>query len=160
MNLSDLKGQRGENLFTVLITKWCGGKPYFTDSFLGEKHETTDFLVELISPTCGHAHFYVQVKATTSNYSGTGQGRKLGVQVAREDVERLGQIHAPTYVVGIDIDNGRGYIAAVPRGASTAISGVPTKNALNCRNLGMLWKEVDDYWTAQKMLATKSRFSL
>ena len=159
MNLNDLKGERGENIFTVLITKWCSGHPFFTDSFLGEKHETTDFLVELINPTCGHGHFYVQVKATTANYSGTGPSRKLDVQVTKDDVEKLKQIHAPCYVVGVDIENVRGYITAITQQNIVGISGILTRNSLTCANLKKLWKEVDDYWTAKSMLSASSKFS-
>jgi hypothetical protein len=160
MNINDLKGDRGENLFTVLITKWCSGRPLFIDSFLGEKHEATDYLVELLDPPCGHAHFYVQVKATMANYSGTGMGRKLDVQVTKDDVDKLKRIRAPVYVAGIDIEGGRGYMAAIAKTMTTGISGIPTRNALNCRNLKALWDEVNAFWTAQQLLATPSKFSL
>jgi hypothetical protein len=159
MNLKDYMGRRGENIFTVLITKWCNGKPLFTDNFLGEKHETTDFLVELINPTCGHGHFYVQVKATTANYSGTGTGRKLDVQVTKDDVEKLKQIHAPCYIVGVDIENVRGYIASITQQNTVGLSGISIRNSLTCPNLKRLWKEVDTYWTAKTMLAATSIFS-
>lgn len=160
MNLNDLKGSRGEQIFTVLITRWCLGRPLFIDSYLGEKHEATDFLVELIDPPCGHAHFYVQVKATMANYSGTGSGRKLDLHITKDDVDKIKYIHAPAYVAGIDIENSKGYLAAVTKSITAGISGIPTRNSLDCRNLRILWNEINAYWTAQNMLAVPSRFSL
>ncbi len=159
MNLGDIIGRRGESIFTVLITRWCGGRAWFTDTFLGDKHQTTDFLVELIEPTTGHAHFYVQVKSTRGRYSGEGAGRKLDVGVSAEDVERLKQIHAPTYVVGIDVEIVRGYIIAITQESSGVISGIPVRHPLNCRTLKALWKEVDEYWKARSVLAQRSKFS-
>src|ERR1700730_14836470 len=102
MDLKDYIGKRGESIFTVLITRWCDGKPLFNDIFLGDKHETSDFIVELINPTSGHAQFYVQVKSTNGRYTGKRSSRKLDVDVTKNDVEKLKKIHAPAYVVGID----------------------------------------------------------
>jgi hypothetical protein len=50
MNEKDYIGRRGESLFSVLIGKWCDGRPWFLESFLGDKHPATDFLVELVEP--------------------------------------------------------------------------------------------------------------
>ncbi len=159
MNFNDAIGKRGESIFTVLITRWCDGHPWFRDTFLGEKHETTDFLVELIEPTAGHAQFYVQVKSTHANYKGTGARRKLDVTVTKEEVEKLKQIHAPTFVVGIDVDRVCGYIAAITQASDGGIHGIPVRHSLNCRTLKTLWREVDDYWKAKTILAQKSRFA-
>ena len=159
MNLNDPIGKRGENIFTVLITKWCDGHPWFSDTFLGEKHETTDFMIELIEPTAGHAQFYVQVKSTNANYKGKGANRKLDITVTRKDVEKLKRIHAPTFVVGIDIDRVCGYIVAITQASAGGINGIPTSNSLNCRTLKALWKEVDNYWKAKNILTQKSKFA-
>ncbi len=159
VNLSDLIGKRGENIFTVSITKWCDGHPWFIEQFLGEKHQTTDFLVDLIGPTAGHAQFYVQVKSTRGHYKGKGSNKKLDVTVPRKDVDRLKQHHAPVYVVGIDIDRECGYIVAVAQSTASRINGIPARHALNCRTPKALWKEVDDYWNAKSILARESRFS-
>ncbi len=158
MNLKDYIGRRGESIFTVLITKWCDGHPWFIETFLGEKHDTTDFMVELIEPTAGHAQLYVQVKSTRSRYTGRGAYRKLEVSITGKDVEKLKQIHAPVYVVGIDIERVCGYIAAITEASAGGIHGIPVRHSLNCRTLRALWKEVDDYWQAKTILARKSRF--
>ena len=44
----DIIGDRGEALFRVAITKWCGGKPWFQATFLGAKAEGLDFEVPLL----------------------------------------------------------------------------------------------------------------
>ena len=115
MNIRDRIGKRGENLFTVIIGEWCGGRPWFDEQFLGEKHEGKDFSVELIGPTARYAMFQVQVKATRSRYRGVGVKRKLSVNVSRKTVERLQSVGAPAYVVGIDIDSKQGFIKAITR---------------------------------------------
>jgi hypothetical protein len=159
VNLNDSVGKRGESIFTVLITRWCDGHPWFSDTFLGEKHETTDFMIELIEPTAGHAQFYVQVKSTHAKYRGKGKTRKLDITVTKEDVEKLKRIHAPTFVVGIDIERVCGYIVAITQASKGGINGIPVRNSLNCRALKALWREVDDYWKAKNILTRKSRFA-
>lgn len=159
MNRKDYVGSRGEDIFRYVITRWCNGKPLFVQVFMGDKHEGTDFMVELVEPTCGHAHFFVQVKSTQSRYTGQDEDRKLDVQVSARDVETLKMIHAPTYVVGIDINDARGYITGITQRSAGGISGIHTRNLLNCRTLRTLWKEVDDYWKAMSILMRESRFS-
>ena len=60
----DIVGERGESLFRVAISKWCGGKPWFQATFLGEKSAGLDFEVTLLDPTVFRAMCFVQVKAT------------------------------------------------------------------------------------------------
>src|SRR2546430_16471766 len=63
MNLRDYIGQRGENVFRALITKWCDAKPWFSEGFLGDKHEAKDLAASLIGSSLD-ACFHVQFKAT------------------------------------------------------------------------------------------------
>jgi hypothetical protein len=160
MNLLDYIGERGEALFPALITKWCDGEPWFTQVvFLGGKAETKDFMVNLIAPTCGDATFYVQVKATTTGYSGKGASRKLKVKVDKATVEKLKETPGPAFVVGIDIDKESGFIAGITSATKGAISGIPIRHPLNCRAIRKLWNEVNDYWNKKKMLPASSKFS-
>jgi Domain of unknown function (DUF4365) len=159
MDFKDQIGIRGERIFGVIITEFCGGAPLFEVVFLGDKHQTTDFIVKLIGSTSEAAFFFVQVRATMSGYIGSGSSRKLNVSVKKSDVLKLKRQAAPTYVVGIDIQKNRGYIIAITEKSPQAISGVPTRNRLNCRSLRALWNEVNDYWKAKSMLAKDSRFS-
>jgi hypothetical protein len=159
MNIKDYIGKRGEIIFPMLITKWCEGKPWFDPTFLGEKTEAKDFLVNLIRPESGDAHFFVQVKATRNGYTGTGPDEKLTVQVTKADIAKLKKVPAPTYVVGIDIVKECGFIIAITNATTGSISGITTRFRINCRVIKALWKEVDAYWKARKMLAATSRFS-
>ena len=146
IHIRDRIGNRGEKLFTVIITEWCSGRPWFEDIPLGGKHEAKDFMVELVEPTSRYAMFHVQVKATRSRYRGTGVNRKLHVNISSETVTRLQKMGAPTYVVGIDIDSKEGYIKAITPGMVRGFSGIPTTYLLDCPALIALWNEVDAYW--------------
>jgi hypothetical protein len=46
-------------------------------------------------------------------------------------VDKLKQIHAPTYVVGIDIDRQRGYIIGITQASTGGIYGIPVRHSLN-----------------------------
>jgi hypothetical protein len=160
MDLRDYIGKRGEKIFSVLITRWCDGRPWFDEQFLGEKAEAKDFVVHLVGPTSGDATFYVQVKSTREGYHGQGANRKLRVGLSREDLEKLQAVHAPTYVVGIDIQAERGYIVAITADLKKGFSRLSTRHPLNCKTIKTLWKEVDDYWVARKsMLPSTSKLS-
>src|SRR5438874_838005 len=112
-SLDDI-GNRGENLFRVLITAYCGRKrPYFRETFLGEKFKALDFMVHLVGVRSGLPYFFVQVKTTTTGYSSGKSGKRLRVKVTPRDVQRLKGIPAPTYVVGIDMKSGEGYLASI-----------------------------------------------
>jgi hypothetical protein len=138
---------------------WCGGEPWFDVVYLGEKAEAKDFMVNLIEPTSGDANFYVQVKSTKQGYSGKGASRKLKADVDKEDIEKLKKVPAPTFVVGIEIIGECGFIVAITQATTGAIWGIPTKHRINCHLIKSLWKEIDDYWNAKKMIATTSKFS-
>lgn len=160
MDLNDLIGMRGEIVFQMLITRWCEGTPWFTVTFLGEKAETKDFMVRLVEPTTGDAHCFVQVKGTTQGYSGKGKDRKLKAKVEWDDIEKLKQAPAPTFVVGIDVQGDKGYLVAITQETNTGFSAIPTTHPLNCHTIKRLWKEVNDHWQAREMLAISSQFSV
>ena len=44
--MRDALGQRGENLFNILITPFHGNQPLFRPQFLGDKWPVFDFFVE------------------------------------------------------------------------------------------------------------------
>ncbi len=160
MDKRDYIGERGEILFTASITKWCDGEPWFTGvQFLGAKAEAKDFMVSLIGPTAGDATFFVQVKATTTGYSGSGATRKLRVRVGKQAVQKLKAVPGPAYVVGVDVTAEVAFLLPITSATAGPISGIPTKHKLTCRTLKALWREVDAYWSARRMLPTTSSFS-
>lgn len=160
MNLQDQIGIRGEALFRKVITKWCDDRIWFVDTFLGEKFQAKDYLVTLIDPTCGgDATFYVQVKATTQGYTGSGDSQKLRANVSADDIEDLKGANAPVYVMGVDIINEKAYLVGVTD-LTGVLHGIPTTHLIDdCVAIKKLWNEVNDYWKARKMMLPNTQFS-
>jgi hypothetical protein len=153
-------GGRGEAIFSVLITDFCGrSRPYFRPHFLGEKFPTLDFQVELLGAGARPPYFFVQVKTTRQGYTTKGP-RRLKIKVSQRDVRRMAAYPAPTYVVGIDEVGVAGYIACVRAGMASAISGLPARHPLDAGNLKRLWVEVKDYWEQRDMTQKASVFSI
>jgi hypothetical protein len=160
MDEKDYIGDRGETVFRFLITKRCNQQFWFLCTFLGGKAETKDFSVSLIEPSGKEATFFVQVKATTQGYSGSGQKKKLKVKVTKEDIAKLKQVTGPAYVAGIDIDGETGYLYAITaKTPNKQLTGIPCVNVIDCTLIPKLWNEVDAYWQQRNMLATNSLFS-
>ena len=126
----------------------CYNRFFFHPVHMGEKHPTTDMIVELFDPANIRSVFYVQVKSTTMGYSGTGASRRLVVRITQADVEKLKKYPGPAYVAGMDVASRRGYIAAIVSGLTGAIGGLPTRHPIDCRTIRALWAEVDAYWNS------------
>jgi len=155
-------GSAGELFFQAWISRRCYNRFFFRPIPMGEKHPTTDILVELVEPTRIQSVFYVQVKSTTLGYSGGGASRKLKVNVSREDIANLKQYPGPTYVAGIDVKKRRGYIAAIVSGMTGAVNGLPTYHTIDCPTIRALWAEVDAYWSSisRPIPMASSRFAI
>src|SRR5262245_14255326 len=147
----DIVGERGEALFRVAITKWCGGKPWFEVVFQGEKAEALDFEVRLRDSTVFQAVFYVQVKATAKNvrYSGTGKDRRLLVRLKGKDAKKLGRMKVPAFVVGIDVHSGACYLKHIPAGTKKGFESMSTRRPLNCQTIRRLWAKVEEFWNSR-----------
>ena len=131
---------------------------WFIDTFLGEKYEAKDYLVTLIDPTCGtDATFYVQVKATTKGYRGSGAKQKLKANVTKNGVGKLREANLPAYVVGIDVINEKAYLAPITP-LTTALNGIPTTHQIDCTVIKKLWNEVNDYWKGRTMTLPTTSF--
>ena len=144
--LKGLHRKPRRKIFTVLITKFCDSRPWFQEQFLGDKAEAKDFAVELIEPISGEARFYVQVKSTNQGYAGRGKARKLKVGLTKESLKKLQAIHAPTYVIGIDIQRECGFVVPITAQMTKGFSRMSTRRPLNCKTIKAIWKEVDEYW--------------
>ena len=142
MPAGDEIGGRGEAIFYVLITAFCGNpRPRFKPQYLGEKYESLDYLVELVGAGDPTPFFFVQVKSTSQGYTKT-KPQCLRVRVKQKDVQRMIHFPAPTYVVGIDDTQEKGFILSVHGTAATSIPSLPTRFPLDCANLEVLWNEV------------------
>src|SRR5262249_27907922 len=151
-------GDRGQWLFCLLMTQVCPGRnePYFRPRFLGGAYPTFDYLVELVG---SEAHlFFVQVKATRQGYRPGRGGRRLRVDVTREDVERMFACSIPAYVVGIDEPDDVGFLLSMNEPRQTGLGGLPARHLLDCDNLQRLWREVRDFWASRDMVLAGSYF--
>jgi hypothetical protein len=146
MTSNDRIGNHGEFVFQALISRRCRSRFYFHPIHLGEKHPITDMVVELLDTTGIHAMFYVQVKSTSLGYTGIAPDEMLRIEVSSTDIERLKKYPVPTYVAGIDIVNGRGFLGGIVESTYGGINGLPTRHPINCKNIGRLWEEVNAYW--------------
>jgi hypothetical protein len=153
-------GSRGEALFFIMLTRFCGRRmPYFRPHFLGEKFAALDYLVELVDAEAMTPYFFVQVKTTTLGYTQGKPGqRRLKVQVSAENVRRLIHYPAPTYIVGIDEREEKGYIVSGNQRTHLRVSSLSTQFPLDCMNLERLWNEVRDFWQQRDMKLLNSVF--
>ena len=162
MSAADDIGSRGESLCNLPLTPQCGrGRAYFEPRYLGGKTPTFDFLVELVGAPGGTPFFFVQVKAARRGYVTDRKGRrKLRISESAEELVRMQNYPAPAYVIGIDEPAGVGYIASVNGDCPATMNALPALHELNCANLGLLWQEVEDYWSSRDTLLIASRFGV
>jgi hypothetical protein len=147
-------GERGEWLFRLLMTDLCGrSDPFFRPRFLGEKHPTFDFIVEVVDHPS--SFFFVQVKGTTQGYP--VKERRLRVQVPQEDIDRMVAVPAPSYVVGIDVAMGAGFLLSVNEPRSK-VASLTTRHPIDCKTLADLRDEVVGFWSTRNMVLAGSRF--
>jgi hypothetical protein len=87
--MQDALGQRGEALFTILMTAFePGEQPLFRPQFLGDKWPYIDFFVELLGHDDIKPFFFVQVKTTRQGY--TKRQHRLKIGVAEDKILGLG----------------------------------------------------------------------
>lgn len=152
-------GNRGEAIFYVRITDFCGrNEPYFRPRFLGEKAQTLDYLIELVGAGKRTPFFFVQVKTTREGYTRRNRPPRLKVKLSRRNVRRLALYPTPTYVVGIDERQEVGYILAMLEGRTAPFASLPTNFALDGANLRLLWEEVRQFWKGRDMAMCGSVF--
>ena len=159
MATGDEIGGRGEAIFYVLITAFCGNsRPRFKPQFLGEKFESLDYLVELVGAGEPTPYFFIQVKSTSRGYTRTAPNR-LKVEVKKKDVRRMIHFPAPTYLVGIDNVQEKGFIVSIHGTSAYSLPSLPTTFPLDCVHLEILWHEVKAFWETRNMVRTSSYFT-
>jgi hypothetical protein len=148
-------GDRGQLLLGLLLTDLCGQDvPYFRPRFLGDKYPTFDFIVEVVDNPA--YFFFAQVKATTKGY--TKEENRLLVQLDQTDVDRMVACPAPTYLIGIDVNQiGVGYLLSINE-SRAHIASLTTKFKIDCSVLKSLRDEVLEYWESRDMVLKASRF--
>jgi hypothetical protein len=119
--MRDALGLRGEAIFTVLMTEFPSkAGSIFKPQFLGDKWQYVDFIIELVGTKDIVPYFFVQVKTTRQGY--TKKLSRLKVKVPQEHVRGLASYPAPTYIVGIDEPEEKGYIVSANGEYLTSLS--------------------------------------
>jgi Domain of unknown function (DUF4365) len=158
MGNADIIGGRGESIAFICLTK-IGREddlPYFWPHFLGEKCATFDFLVELVDAGDKTPFFFVQVKTTRKEL--TKKEQRLVVGVSAQDVRRMVDFPAPTYVVGVHEDLVRAFVVSVHGEMNEPIASISTGHELNHDTLKRLWEEVRAFWQTRDMSRAQSAF--
>jgi hypothetical protein len=147
-------GDRGQWLFGLHFSDFCGrADPFFRPRFLGDKYPTFDYVVEVVDRP--EFFFFVQVKGTTLGY--TVEEHRLLVKVDQDDIDRMVACPAPTYVVGIDVNAGFGFLLSVNEPRAN-VASLTTRFPITCGSLEQLRDEVIGFWAARTMPLTGSRF--
>ena len=148
-------GKRGESIFSTKISKGFILDP----SFLGDKYEAIDFIIDLNSLPNHKAFFFVSVK-TTSNAKYSPKNNRLKIQVNKKQLGELKKLKIPTYIVGVDEKKEKAFIISVKGIKVDSISSIPTSFSLNQKkNIQDLWNEVKEYWDDLKHIkANTSKF--
>ena len=115
-------GGRGEFIFASRITQ--GFK--FSVTFLGEKHDATDFCIEFKEGKRTYMA-YVQVKSTNSI---SRNKEKLTIHVTKKDVETIVAYPYPTYLAGVEIKTEKVYLMGLFK-QTDAISSIPRAHMLS-----------------------------
>jgi hypothetical protein len=99
--------------------------------------------------------FFVQAKATAA----TNPSTSLRISSTKEDVARLLQIPAPTYILGVHEPSKRVFIRSVHDGVAVkAITRIPNTYELTSKNLKILHDEVVRFWKKRRHKPTDSVF--
>lgn len=156
--MRDALGQRGEAIFTVLMTEFHDrSRPIFKPQFLGDKWQYVDFIVELVGTESIITYFFVQVKTTRTGY--TKKLNRLKVKVPQDHIRGIAAYVAPTYIVGIDEVTEKGYIVSANAENINSLSSLSTAFPINKANREILWQEVNDFWSSYKTNLLVSHFN-
>jgi len=145
-------GKRAENIFSVLIGKYISNKDchLLYPEFLGDKYPSVDFIVDLEKYDKSKAFFFVSVRSTRNGYS--QKEHNLKVQFPKDDLDELKKMPVPTYLVGIDEKDEKGFILSVQGINEPNLSSLTTQFPINEQNIEILWSEVKSYWDSSNEL--------
>jgi hypothetical protein len=141
-------GDFGENLAQAHFSRPVRGayrRPLFRAAHLGEKYPVVDFIVDILDGNEDSlGFFFVQVKATNS---AKRKAKTLALHIELPKYNRLAQIPAPTFLVGVDIDAETVYLVSAARPEKKASSSICKKFDLKDDDVRVaLYKEVKEYW--------------
>lgn len=156
-----MTGEIGESLANVFLSRRTSQGHLFRTAMIGGKWPTIDIYAEVISNNPEKMFCFFQIKATELGY--TQRQHKLRISVDLQDLIRLSNFSAPTYIIGIDHNPAQpflsnAYIGTIRGNYTRRLSSLPTPYALNDANLVALRAEVIAYWTALNPTATKTNY--
>ena len=154
--LRDVIGKRGEKIVELCLTAYKDFTlPLFSPAHLGDKWPAIDFYVELTTNPMARPFFLVQAKSTATEETESS----LKISSTAEDIARLLQIPAPTYLLGVHEPTGRVFARSVHTGVrSNAITRIPLAYELTSHNLKVLHDEVLSFWQTGQHKPTRSVF--
>lgn len=157
---TDQIGHFGELLAAVDLSRPVKGRykrPLFQPTHLGGKYPTVDFIVDILAPDdISLGFFFVQVKSTSQGVNKTG---RLPIAVEQVRFNRLAEIPAPTYLVGVDVAAEMSFIVAAYRPRAASVASILTDFSLRDDEIKIdLYKEVIQFWKANKPILHNTRF--
>ena len=145
-------------IFSLLMSEFHSeAGPIFRPQFLGDKWPSVDFIVELVGATLIVPYCFVQVKTTREGY--TKILNRLKVKVSQEKVCSLAAYPAPTYIVGIDERQEKGYLVSANGENQSSLSSLSTTFPINKHNREILWHEVNSFWNRYDRSQLASQFT-
>lgn len=152
-------GDRGETFFKIGITT----DNIFRVYFLGEKAPVIDFLAEINDDETPF-QCLIQVKATNQGFK-EEYPHNLRCVVLHEKMEELIKRPLPTYIAGVDINNGKVYICPAFSNPEAYVSSIPVTHLLSMdeydatmETLSLLKQDVINYWVGINYSQSKNQF--
>jgi hypothetical protein len=129
-----MTGELGESLANVFLSRRTTQGHLFRTAMIGGKWPTIDIYAEIISHTPQRMFCFFQIKATDQGY--TKRQHKLKISIDLQDLIRLSQYTATTYVIGIDHNaaqplQSQAYVGTIRGNYSQRLSSLPTTYPLN-----------------------------
>lgn len=156
-----MTGDLGESLASVFLSRKTSQGNLFRTTMIGGKWPTIDIYAEIISNTASRMFCFFQVKTTDQGYTKKKKNLKVGIDL--DDLIKLSQYHAPSYLIGIDHNptepfKSKPYIAAIRGNYSKRISSLPTAFELTEANLILLRDEVVGFWNSANANTIKTTY--
>jgi hypothetical protein len=156
IELTNIRGNRGEQIFFLRITRSIDSLPIFNPAPLGAKWRGTDCYIELLNVPNHRMGFFVQVKTTACNFD--EDAPFFPIRLRKEDVNHLLEVPGPTYFAGVHEQTERVFIYSIHSGAAEGITQIPIRFELTPTNLKRLHEEVRGFWICHQRKPLHSFF--
>ncbi|NYE64141.1 hypothetical protein FHW58_005376 [Duganella sp. 1224] len=158
MGITNHLGNLGEDLVSLLFRRRIDNAYRFSTTFLGEKAQLLDFMVNLLDDS-GSAYgpfFFLQVKATNKP---SPPGQLIPARFTSDEVKRALARRCPVYLVAVacvDDDSEEVFVIAVETTLTGGVAGVPRLFSLSETGTRLqIYKEVQTHF-GSKMASFES----